>query len=165
MELKDVQNLAHAGRFREALEILETGSVVGGRQIEVGVLKAELLERTGQYDQSRALAEKLLRNPGLGKADRSKCELCLGLIGWNAGDTETAPIHFQRAVSLAEQAEDAARISWSQLRLAVVVAGREGPAAVVPLVAKAGSTRQRPETQFLLQHYTFSSVKWKLNEG
>ena len=120
MDLQDLQDLYTAGRFREALDGLESRQWLAEPRPLVLLLKAELYERVGDFGRSRNAVEGLFRTETLTPAARSRCELCLALIHMDCGEVNDAIVHFQRAVSLAEQAGIPALLSWAQLRLAVV---------------------------------------------
>ena len=75
-----VEDLARAGRFGAALTTLERLAVTPNIRLSVDVLHAELLERTGRHSQSKAIAERLLKNQNLTLGYRSSCESVLALI-------------------------------------------------------------------------------------
>jgi DNA-binding NtrC family response regulator/tetratricopeptide (TPR) repeat protein len=131
-----VVDLIRAGRFLAALELLEEAP--GGiPKVSADVLRAELLERTGQSERSRALVTRLLRVRELEPSERAVCEFVMGQLEWETGgDTEAAVVHVQRAVALADSAKDTQRACLFRLRLMVMVADRSGPLAIVPLLAQ-----------------------------
>lgn len=125
-DLTAVRELQRRGRFSEALGLLGTLQERRAPAIEADVLRAELLERTGSYAQAETLGRKLIGSRLLRPGDRSACEFTLGLVGWDAGRTTEATGHFQRAVSLAQDAGDLERLCWCQLRLMIALAGKGG---------------------------------------
>ena len=127
---KEVLELSSSGRFAEALVLLT--QMPAGRHDHYDVLKAELLERTGEHGQSRALVNVLLNSKRLTPGDQSACESILARIEWEEGDTESALLRLQRSVSLAEASHDLERKAWSLLWLLGHVADRSGPDAAAP---------------------------------
>ena len=117
------------GRFNDALRCLESAPVQREIALDAEVLRAELLERTGRYSESRTLAESLIKTRRLSLAQRSACEFSLGLIDWDEGGTDASITHFQRSLKYASAADDSKRICWAEMRLMVVQAGRLGPVA------------------------------------
>jgi DNA-binding NtrC family response regulator/tetratricopeptide (TPR) repeat protein len=107
------------------------------------VLRAELLERTGRYSESRILAEGLIKTRRLSLVQRSSCEFSLGLIDWDEGDTDASITHFQRSLKYATSADDPTRICWAALRLMVVQAGRVGPVVTGQALADVRRTIMR----------------------
>src|SRR5438876_11135493 len=114
--LSEASLLTERGRFREALDTLDSGGPLSGKDRIVGnVLRAELLEHVGKHGQSRVLAESLLRSEKLSSVQKSRCECVIGRIDWENGSTDSSLIHLQRAVTLAIDAGDLERTCWSQL--------------------------------------------------
>src|SRR4051794_19514597 len=89
------------GRFTEALATLNHVNVDPRATNTRSVLKAELLERTGRFGQSRAVIQQLHKSKGVTSQEQSSCEFVLGKIDWEEGATESALTHLQRSVSLA----------------------------------------------------------------
>ncbi len=129
----DAEQLQAGGRFSEALRSLN--AVRAYATPEADLLRAELLERTGDYPQSATLVRRLLADKRLTLQHQGRCEFVLGLIDWGTGDTDDAVLHFQRSVSRAESAGDLQRLCWAQLMLMVVVADRTGASATNQLFA------------------------------
>ena len=115
MSFTEARLLTGAGRFAAALQVL--GQARSGTSLEVEVLRAHLLERTGVHDASRSACERLLRNHRLTAEQRSSCEIALGLIAWDSGDTDSSVIHFQKAVAFASTVDNLEGTCWAQLRL------------------------------------------------
>src|SRR5947207_12167361 len=135
--LTEASILSERGRFREALDTLDSGGLPSGKdRIVANVLRAELLEHVGRHAQSRALAESLLRSEKLSSVQKSRCECVIGRIDWENGSTDSSLVHLQRAVTLASEAGDLERTCWSQLLLLMSLAGRSGPDSVTPLLAQ-----------------------------
>ena len=134
--LNIVEDLVRAGRFGVALTTLERLAVTPNIRLSVDVLHAELLERTGRHSQSKAIAERLLKNQNMTPGYRSSCESVLALIEaeWD-GEAGKALEHMQRALLLAENSKDLRRICWCQLRLVITLADISGHQAVAPLLA------------------------------
>src|SRR2546427_7219454 len=134
--LQAVRQLVSAGRFGEALKLLDDVRVAGGQRLATDTLRAELLEKVGNHGQSLALAERILKSQDLSASNRSACELVVGRIKWESGDTETSIIHLQRSLSIAKQTGDLERTCWVQLRLLIALADRSGPDDTAPLLAE-----------------------------
>jgi DNA-binding NtrC family response regulator/tetratricopeptide (TPR) repeat protein len=133
--LAGVESHVRAGRFTQALQSLAEVTARRDDSIEVDALRAHLLERTGNYGQSRSLCERLLGSSGLTDVHKSICETTLGIIKHDTADSEGGIVHFQRAVSLAQRAKDLQQTCWSQLRLMLSLADRSGPHSAVPILA------------------------------
>ena len=127
------RQLAAAGRFTEALEALERGRFTSAERVTADVLRAELLERVGRYDQSRSQLSVLLKSKSLSTLDRSTCEFVFGRLEWELGHIESSILHLQRSSSLASRAGHSERACWSQLRLLLILADESGPDAIAPL--------------------------------
>jgi DNA-binding NtrC family response regulator/tetratricopeptide (TPR) repeat protein len=134
--LKGVEAHVRAGRFAQALHSLGELTARTEDNTEVEALRAHLLERTGNYGQSRSLCERLLGRSSLTNVHKSVCENTLGIIKHDTADSEGGIVHFQRAVSLAQRAKDLRQTCWSQLRLMLSVADRSGPHSAVPILAQ-----------------------------
>src|SRR5439155_21751841 len=67
------------------------------------------------------------------------CEFVLGRIEWDAGNTDSAVLHFQRAVTLATQCEDRSVLCWRQLWLWQVLCEKSGVDAAAPYLAEVRS--------------------------
>lgn len=135
--LKDVEALMREGRFSDALHSLAKAKPSARREERFGVdvLEAHLLERTGNQRQSRTLCERLLRSQGLTNVQKSTCEATLGIIANDRAEVESAIAHFQRAVSLAQSGKDLQQTCWSQLRLMLALADRNGPHGAIAVFA------------------------------
>ncbi len=134
--VKASEQLADAGRFKEALAVLAQPH---SDRLAGDVLRAELLAHTGDHDQSLKLVERLLSNRRLSAEQRSACEYSLGVIATNEKSFESALTHLQRAVSLAESAGNLSRTCWYQLRLLLIVADGKRSEAASPLLAQIRS--------------------------
>lgn len=124
--LKSTEAFVRVGQFAVALQSLKTTSAQADR-IDVEVMRAHLLERTGDYHQSRQLAERLLRSQRLTKLQKSICETTLGIIKHDTSDPLGGIVHFQRAVDIAQSSGDLNQTCWSQLRLMLALANHSGP--------------------------------------
>ncbi|HVC19426.1 MAG TPA: hypothetical protein VNE16_05060, partial [Vicinamibacterales bacterium] len=108
--------LARVGRFGEALR--ELGRASGHAEpLGTQVLRAELLEHTGAYDEAVDLARRIVCARQLDNARASRCEVVLGHIAMTAGRTGEALDRYRRAVSLATLAGDLEQLCWAQIRL------------------------------------------------
>ena len=124
--LTSVRQLHSAGRFAEALSALARTNIDRRDRLAADVLNAELLERTGRFTQSRALAVLVLGTKDLTPGDRSTCELILARLEWENANADAEIVHLQRAITFASQAGDLERMCWSQLRLLLILSDRSG---------------------------------------
>ena len=138
--------LANVGRFSDALKALNSLPRVSTNPL----LRAELLERTGDYQQSRSLALSVLRSKTLSETDLGICESILGLVDWQAGDFNSSMARFQRAANIAAQTGQLERSCWSRLRLLVTLCDQSGPDAVVTTLPPLRSDILRTGSAHLL---------------
>ena len=96
--LAPVVSLRDIGQFAAALKTLDTIRTNGDERRSADILRAELLERTGDYPQSRALTETLLRKVGLSGPERIPANWFLRDLSWNWG-TSTKASHVYNALS------------------------------------------------------------------
>ncbi len=134
--LEPVNRLKRAGRFSDALATLESTVVPQAMRLDTQVLKLELLERLGQHVQCGTLASLLVKSKGLSPGQRSACEYVMGRIAFERGDTDVGIAQLHRAVSLAIEGKDLERLCWAQITLLLILADRNGPQAVVPLLTE-----------------------------
>ena len=113
--LQDIRNLMVSGQYGVALRALDSSS--GVDRFTCDLLRLELLERVGEHAEARALVQQLARRRGLLPDAKNICEFVLGRIEWDAGNTDSAVLHFQRAVTLATQCGDRSILCWRQLWL------------------------------------------------
>ena len=161
--LEGIEALIFQGRFLEALAALDRGGARRDSRNESEALRVEVLERTGRYGHSRAIADRLLRTSGLGPKPRSICELALGNIELDDGNVQPALARFQRALSCSEAAGDLRRVAWCQLRMIPLIAEIAGQQAVASLLARArGSTTRLGDPVFSAAlHLTMSELEAK----
>jgi len=122
--------LKHSGRFAEALEALAKSDT--SPQSEA--VRAELLERLGRYQESRLIAERLLKGNRVDKGDRSTCHIVIGRAHWAEGRVGPALEHFQRAVRIAQDSMDRERLFWARMRLFVAISEQSGPDAAASML-------------------------------
>src|SRR5262249_15376090 len=135
--------LKNAGRFADALVLLE-GLPVGARKsTQAEVARAELLERVGKYSEARKLAEELLRTRKLTGSERSACHLVVGRVEAIAGEVSSAMASFQRAVAEAEGCRDSEYAFWARLRLFVRLSEQSGPDAAASMLPPLRATAAR----------------------
>src|SRR5947207_294212 len=133
--LEPANQLKRRGRFREALRNLESVRVAQDVRLDAQLLKLELFERIGQHGHGSELAALLLKSKGLSASQRSTCEFVIGRIAFEAGNTDIAVAHLQRAMSLAVEGNNLERLCWAQIGLVLILADRSGPQAALPLIA------------------------------
>ena len=141
--LREIRRLIRVGRFGDALQMFIHSPRQRTSDIDIDVLHAHLLERTGHYQESRALCEKLSAKPITSKLHKSTVEITLGIIQTDLGCEHLAIEHFQKACSLAQAISDLSQTCWSQLRLMVAVSDCAGPDAALPLLAQVRRNSQK----------------------
>jgi transcriptional regulator with PAS, ATPase and Fis domain len=131
--VQTVRELIASGRYGDAQRALDTRST--GERFFNDLLKLEILERVGQHAEARDLAQQFLKRRGLPPVAKSTCEFVLGRVEWDAGSTDNAVLHFQRAVSSASQTDDRLLLGWRQLWLWQVLCEKSDPDAAGPYLA------------------------------
>jgi transcriptional regulator with PAS, ATPase and Fis domain len=131
--LHSVRELIATGRYGAAQRALDSRSP--GDRLVTDLLKLEILERVGQHNEARALAHQFLKRRGLPPDAKSTCEFVLGRLEWDAGNTDNAVLHFQRAVTSANHANDRLLLCWRQLWLWQVLSEKADPDAAAPHLA------------------------------
>ena len=134
--LTPVTVLRDAGHFASALRTLDETRIGTHERTTADVLRAELLERIGDYPKSRSLTEILLKKGNLLIGDRSACELVLARLELELGNVDEGIAHLQRSITIASECHDIARVCWAQLRLLLVLCDRSGPDSVSPMLAE-----------------------------
>jgi DNA-binding NtrC family response regulator/tetratricopeptide (TPR) repeat protein len=114
--------LVGIGRFAEALRLLQERIAGSKPTTELSLLEAELLEKLGAAAEAEGRATALLKRPGLSSAERSRCHLILGNESRDRGLLKVAVNQYQRALALAQQAEDRRQEVWALLRLLLAYA-------------------------------------------
>src|SRR5262245_54857803 len=112
-EFNEAEALSRQGRFAEALRALSSPVVREDDRVRAEVLRGQLLERMGDYDQSRAICEKLLRTTSLTDVQKSICEMTLGIIKHDTTDTERGLVHLQKAIALGKRSNALEQTCWS----------------------------------------------------
>src|SRR5258708_15988315 len=103
--LDRVRELKQAGLYSEALKTLDGEQMPATLRFASEVLKAELLETTGNYESAQALAGTLLKSRLATDPDRAPCEYVLGRIDTKLGDMSKGVGHFQRSAMRAQEAK------------------------------------------------------------
>jgi hypothetical protein len=70
------RDLTGRGQFTDALHAWAAATAHEQRSAPVETLRAELLERTGEYEAAQAIAARLVARRDLQAGDRSICEVC-----------------------------------------------------------------------------------------
>jgi transcriptional regulator with PAS, ATPase and Fis domain/tetratricopeptide (TPR) repeat protein len=122
-----VRELKQVGLYAEALKNLEVEQVPARFHLTSEVLKAELLETTGDYESARALAANLLKSRLVTNADRAVCEYVLGRVDITLGDIANGVGHFQRSVLRAQEANDIEAEFHARIQLFNILFERTGP--------------------------------------
>src|SRR5215213_4450790 len=130
------EQLGRRGRFSEALQLLDRSPFPSQERLAVDAVRAELLERTGRYSASKALAEQVLRNPRCLPNQRCSSQMALAYCAFEHGFIDTSMSHFQKALSAAEVAKDLRATCICQLRVMNLLADRSGYLAITPMLAQ-----------------------------
>jgi DNA-binding NtrC family response regulator/tetratricopeptide (TPR) repeat protein len=133
--LERATSLANVGLFLDALRILDVGSIGRENKTDADVLRADLLERTGNHRDAAKLIDAILKSRTLREIDRWSCYLTLGRIAAEEGRFDVAAGHLQRSIRIALLEKDFARAAWPQLRLLIILFDASGQEAVGPLVS------------------------------
>src|SRR5215203_3747602 len=128
--LATVEQLGRRGRFSEAHQLLDRSPFPSQERLAVDAVRAELLERTGRYSASKALAEQVLRNPRCLPNQRCSSQMALAYCAFEHGFIDTSMSHFQKALSAAEVAKDLRATCICQLRVMNLLADRSGYLAI-----------------------------------
>ncbi len=139
VSLDSIEELKNAGRFAEALAVLDDRGGGRGDALAASVLRVELLEPLGRLGPAQALASSLLSGGKLSLPQKSACEQVLGTAALEGGDIDGAVAHFQRAAEFAREGKDIKRLCRSHNSLTVVVSDRSGPDAAAPLLGEMRS--------------------------
>ena len=139
--LTPVTVLWESGQFATALRALDDIRIGAHERTAADVLRAELLERVGDYPKSRGLTDILLKKSNLLTGDRSACEMVLARIELEVGNVDQGISHLQRSITIASECHDIARVCWAQLRLLLVLCDRSGPDSVAPYADRTPRTR------------------------
>lgn len=131
--------LAAEGRFTKALAALKEVPHSSANRAAVEVLRAELLEKTGQADESLALLTRLERSRNLTPAQLAGCHYVTARIELDRGDTESARQHLLRSAAIARDGNAWDVYCNSRLRLALLIADREGPETAGSILSESRS--------------------------
>jgi DNA-binding NtrC family response regulator/tetratricopeptide (TPR) repeat protein len=142
--LQQLVDLQDAGRFTEALTLLENSRFSADERLMTTVIKAELLQSLGKTAEARTLALTLLdKAERLSLEQRSASECVLGKLAREEADIDRAIEHLQRAVALARRAKDLKRLCRAQLPLVLYICERCTAEAASPLIAELRSNAVR----------------------
>src|SRR5438477_4461241 len=134
---QNVRDLVASGQYVAALRALDGGIAVD--RLTNDLLRVELLERVGQHIEARILVEQIVKRRALPPDARSTCEFVLGRAEWDAGNTDSAVIRFQRSVTFASQSDDRSLLCWRQMWLWQVLCDKSGVDAAAPHLAELRS--------------------------
>ena len=133
--LEPILRLTRLGRFADALRALEGDRSAAHSKVGADVLRAVLLEHVGEYQRALAITTPLLKSRLLTARQRSECEVVVGKILFDDGDTEGGLAHLQRAAIGAERSGDLHTLFDAKLFAFFIVSDRFGPAAGSSLLA------------------------------
>jgi DNA-binding NtrC family response regulator/Flp pilus assembly protein TadD len=115
--------LMRAGYFQRALDQLDKQHSTDS---DLLVTRVEALNYVGQTEVAVAEARRLLRQNRVLPSGASKCTSVLGDQHWYSGDFTSALLLYQKALTLAEQAQDVAQICRVSARLLECVTDKTG---------------------------------------
>jgi DNA-binding NtrC family response regulator/tetratricopeptide (TPR) repeat protein len=99
------------------------------------VLRAELLEKTGDVGGALRLLEAVLQRQNAPSALRSRCFTLRGMIAFEAGELQRAIADLNRAVAEASGEGCLRELCWAKLRLFVATSDSSSPASVSRLLS------------------------------
>ncbi|MGE3959231.1 MAG: sigma 54-interacting transcriptional regulator [Vicinamibacterales bacterium] len=129
-----VRELFAEGQFAQCRQLLQSIPLVRTDTTTV-LLKARVSELTGDLDGARQSAHHILRSRLTSDLQRSAAELVLSRVAGASGDPESELALLQKALVLAERAEDVQQIAWTQLRMLALRADRDGSQSCRALMA------------------------------
>jgi DNA-binding NtrC family response regulator/tetratricopeptide (TPR) repeat protein len=125
-----------SGAFLEALKALQHTAADGQHaRDELHLIRAELVERTGNVVAAERSARELLRRTSINGAAKARCLTLLGMIALEAGRSHEAVDLLSHAISTAEKCGLSEAATWAKLRKLVAVAETSSPAAVSGLLS------------------------------
>jgi len=116
--LASAKELRDAGRYREALEALDSARDSTART-SLAAPRAEVRERCGQNTEAARLAKLVLAAKGASFADRASCESVMGKLSWEHDSVDSAlrnPLH---STTLTQHLDDSWQLPWSRTLIAV----------------------------------------------
>jgi DNA-binding NtrC family response regulator len=134
--IQTVERAHCRGRYIEALHAVQTLRIPSSAALEADVWRVDIFERVGMYDESQAVAARLLGGSHLSWKHRAICEAARGRIAADTGATTAAVAHFQAATSACEKARDNALMCWVQLRMVAVLAESSGQQAAATVLGE-----------------------------
>lgn len=135
MRLKETRALFQAGRYVDALSLLDSGTPFVSERVETEVLKIELSERLGEHAKGRHMADRALRARSLPLQFKADCHFAIAQMDAEDGCVDRAIERFNEALALARQAKDPYRICWIQMRLMHASCGLISREASGPVIA------------------------------
>jgi len=134
--LQEATQLALAGRFKDALGVLETIPAGNSERVAAAILRADVLVSLGKHREARQQTETLLTSKTLTPSQHSSCDRVLAQIEIDFGRFDSAVAHLQRSIKAALAGGDHSSACLSQMKLLTVLSDHSGPEAVVPLLAE-----------------------------
>jgi DNA-binding NtrC family response regulator/tetratricopeptide (TPR) repeat protein len=134
--LSQARTLAAQGRFAQAADTFEALPQVR-LDPSATVEKAWVLEMTGRLDSAKELVSQTLRSRSLPDRTRAHGEYVLSRIAASRGLPDEELRHLNKAIGLAERAEDLPCVVWTQLRMIALRSNQEGPESCAGLMGAA----------------------------
>ena len=175
--LEIATQLNEAGRFTDALKVLDEANAASTSRNARDILRAELLERVGRFGHARDTLQTLIQRRDLNLSAKSACEFVLAKIEWEEGLTGSAIERLQRSVQLASDGGDLRRRCWPAMLLLVTFCDRSGPDAVATILTGLRNDATRlgdPRILAALHSYMgqmdakrglFTSATWHVQRG
>lgn len=131
--LATAEGLAERGQYRAALKVLSDSGP--NRLGQATLLRAELLEITGDTERAHAVIQQIFHSENLTESEQSRAEFILSRLSAEQGNFDAELRHLQKAITLAERVHDLKRACLAQLRLLALIADRSGLHSVGSLLS------------------------------
>jgi tetratricopeptide (TPR) repeat protein len=115
MTYEDALRLFRKGHLQALLDNFKTEANARGAEARCRILFAYTLALTDHTSPAESLTQ--LDNSNLTSSVRSQLESTIGVIGWRAGNRESAWQHLHAAVRWARESNDLERLAWAHLHL------------------------------------------------
>ncbi|HJZ66702.1 MAG TPA: hypothetical protein VKF81_01050, partial [Blastocatellia bacterium] len=122
--LDKARELKRIGLVADAMRVLVENDVLNRDRLSADVLRAELLEMSGQFDSARTIVARLLKSSQLNRVQRSTCEYVSGRMALEFGDINSAINHFQRSALLVRDNGDLEREFHARIQLFNILSER-----------------------------------------
>jgi DNA-binding NtrC family response regulator len=143
-----------AGHFRQALsDLKQSWSEWNAQPVTRDVILAELLQRTGDFAEAMRIAQRCGSVRGVSPELQARCEIVIGSVLRDRGDTTAAIDHLRKAIAIATTAKLREQLCWAELRLFLALSegpGLDSAVALVPSLRRDVSRLGDPLTSSAL---------------